>query len=104
MNLFKPNYLLRAPCANIITSGLGVGLQYMNTEEDTNLQSLTAIFMMMPGPGQDPVVGGDKADTVPSSTSWGIYALTEETVHNTWEGSRWQRVGTQSKGSWKEEI
>lgn len=64
----------------------------MNTEEDTNLQSLTAIFMMMPGPGQDPVGGGDKADTVPSSTSWGIYALTEETVHNTWEGSRWQRM------------
>ena len=57
MNLFKPNYLLRAPCANIITSGLEVELQYMNTEEDTNFQSPTAIFMMMPGPGQDPVGG-----------------------------------------------
>ena len=32
----------------------------MNTEEDTNLQSLTAIFMMMPGPGQDPVRGVTK--------------------------------------------
>ena len=32
----------------------------MNTEEDTNLQSLTAIFMMMLGPGQDPVEGVTK--------------------------------------------
>ena len=60
MNLFKPNYLLRAPCANTIRSGLGVELQHMNTEEDTNLQSLTAIFMMMLGPGQDPVEGVTK--------------------------------------------
>lgn len=29
----------------------------MNTEEDTNLQSLITIFMMMLGPGQDPVEG-----------------------------------------------
>lgn len=36
------------------------------------------------GPGQDPV-GGDKTNTVPYSTSWGIYALIEETVQNTWE-------------------
>ena len=52
----------------------------MNTEEDTNFQSLTAIFMMMPGPGQDPV-GGDKTDPVPYSTSWGIYALIDSTKH-----------------------
>lgn len=38
-------------------------------------------------PWAGPCKGGDKADTVPSSTSWEIYALTEETVHNTWRGA-----------------
>lgn len=50
-------------------------------------------------PWAGPCRGGDKADTVPCPTSQGIYALIEETVCNTREGSRWQRMGTQNKGS-----
>ena len=76
----------------------------MNIEEDTNLQSLTAIFMMMLGPGQDPVEGVTKQILSLCPTSRGFYALIEETVYSTWEGSRWKRMGTQNKGSWREEI
>ena len=56
MNLFKPNYLLRAPCANIIPSGLGVGLQHKDLEGRSSVHTREDVSVAGraggPGPGQ----------------------------------------------------